>query len=326
MKISVVIPAFNCGLSIGRCLDSVLAQTRSADEIVIIDDGSSDNTAEICADYSKQYAQIKYYYQDNAGVAEARNKGIDLVTSKWVAFLDSDDAWLPEKLAVQASFIDDNPEIAWIAGAFQKVKLLNDKYLDAGAVSTMPGSELVAVSMCNALQLLAGEIQIWTGTVMMRRETVQSLGGFPTGWQVAEDLDLWVRFAIQEPMIGYACKPIAVYTVDQPSSLTGSASDSISPAKLKFFRRLADQIENLQADEKQLCEKIFDRYAGQYAFNLARTGNYKASKEFVNWFRTNGFRVPGWRYRWIHLVPFRLVHWLRTLMRNFRSTSCFLLY
>ena len=318
MKISVVIPAYNCSSSIGRCLDSVLAQTRPADEIVIIDDGSSDGTAGICEGYSREYNQIIYHYQDNAGVAVARNKGIELSTSNWVAFLDSDDAWLPEKLAIQGSFIDENPDVAWVAGAFRKIKFLNGKFQDAGSSSTIStGNKVGAVSKRNALQLLAGDIQIWTGTVMMRRETVQSLGGFATSLQGPEDLDLWLRFAIEEPMIGFVGEPISLYTVDQPTSLMGNASHAISPSKLKFFEKLADRIENLDSDQKRLFEKIFDRYAGQYTFSLARTGNYAASKELVRWFRDNGFRVPGWRYRWIYLVPLKTVRWFRTVIQRF---------
>ena len=108
--ISVVIPAFNVGKFIARTLDSVLAQTRAADEIIVVDDGSTDNTAEVVRSYG---TKVNFIQQDNAGASTARNTGIKAAQSEWVAFLDGDDEWLPEKLEVQLSLPERNPEWAW---------------------------------------------------------------------------------------------------------------------------------------------------------------------------------------------------------------------
>ena len=90
-SVSVVIPTLNHGRYIRRAIDSVLAQTKAPDEVVVVDDGSTDDTEEVLASYGNA---IQYVYQDNQGVSAARNTGIRLSTSNWVAFLDADDDWL----------------------------------------------------------------------------------------------------------------------------------------------------------------------------------------------------------------------------------------
>ncbi|MFZ9011987.1 MAG: glycosyltransferase family 2 protein, partial [Anaerohalosphaeraceae bacterium] len=110
MKISVVIPAYNAEKHIGRAIDSVLAQTRPADEVIVIDDGSSDATAEVVRSYGDK---IMFIHQENAGASVARNTGIKAATSDWIAFLDADDEWLPNKLQLQVSQLKRNPDLAW---------------------------------------------------------------------------------------------------------------------------------------------------------------------------------------------------------------------
>ncbi|MHC5139531.1 MAG: glycosyltransferase family 2 protein, partial [Planctomycetota bacterium] len=98
LTISAVIPAYNAAKYIARSIDSVLAQTHPVDEIVIVDDGSTDNTAAIIKDYGDK---VRYIHQPNAGVSAARNTGIEAATGNWIAFLDADDEWLPEKIKRQ---------------------------------------------------------------------------------------------------------------------------------------------------------------------------------------------------------------------------------
>ena len=97
-KISVIIPTYNRHVLLERAVMSVLKQTRPADEIIIIDDGSTDGTPELIP---KKFPQILYYRQENKGVSAARNAGIEKSSGDWIAFLDSDDAWLPRKLEYQ---------------------------------------------------------------------------------------------------------------------------------------------------------------------------------------------------------------------------------
>ncbi|MHC4386164.1 MAG: glycosyltransferase family 2 protein, partial [Planctomycetota bacterium] len=107
MKISVVIPAYNIEDYIERAIDSVLAQTRQPEEIIVVDDGSTDATAQKIKAYGDQ---VRYIHQANKGLSGARNTGIRQAQNEWVAFLDGDDEWLPEKLQLQSELLTRNPE------------------------------------------------------------------------------------------------------------------------------------------------------------------------------------------------------------------------
>ncbi|MEK4514271.1 glycosyltransferase family 2 protein [Paenibacillus sp. FSL H8-0122] len=107
--VSIIIPAYNCGDFIGITLESIINQTYSNWEAVVIDDCSKDNTAEIVSKYVTIENRIRYFRLDkNSGAAVARNKGIDLAMGKFIAFLDSDDIWVPEKLSRQIKFMKQN--------------------------------------------------------------------------------------------------------------------------------------------------------------------------------------------------------------------------
>ncbi len=107
--VSIIMPAYNCGDFIGETLDSVINQSYKNWEVIIVDDCSTDNTAEVVKEYIKKDNRIKYHkLEKNSGAAVARNKAIDLATGKYLAFLDSDDVWFPEKLAKQIGFMEEN--------------------------------------------------------------------------------------------------------------------------------------------------------------------------------------------------------------------------
>lgn len=98
--ISIIVPVYNGEIYIGRCLDSILEQTYQNLEIIIIDDGSSDRTGDICEKYLLEDRRIKYFYQENRGQSVARNNGVLRCTGDWIAFLDSDDVYLPYSIEV----------------------------------------------------------------------------------------------------------------------------------------------------------------------------------------------------------------------------------
>ena len=107
-KVSVIIPTYNRSKYVTKAIDSVLAQTYRDFEIIVVDDGSTDNTKEVLKPYTDR---IKYLYQENTGVSAARNAGIRAAGGQWIAFLDSDDEWLPEKLSIQMDYLSRHNEI-----------------------------------------------------------------------------------------------------------------------------------------------------------------------------------------------------------------------
>ncbi len=110
-----MIPAYNIAEFIGRAIDSVLAQTHKPDEIVVVDDGSGDNTAEVIKSYG---TKVRYIYQENAGLSAARNTGIKAAESEWIGLLDGDDNWLPEFLQLHLDVIQQNIKIDLLLSAW----------------------------------------------------------------------------------------------------------------------------------------------------------------------------------------------------------------
>ena len=119
-RVSVVIPVYNLGDCVARALESVLAQTRRPDEIIVVDDGSTDRTAQ---ELEKYKDRIRYLRQDNAGVSVARNHAIRAARCEWIAFLDGDDEWMPGYLEAQLALLERNPDLIWSSGNFLRHSL-----------------------------------------------------------------------------------------------------------------------------------------------------------------------------------------------------------
>ncbi|SMP44134.1 Glycosyltransferase involved in cell wall bisynthesis [Neorhodopirellula lusitana] len=188
INISVVIPAYNAGATIRRAIDSVLAQSYPPLEIIVVDDGSFDDTADIAGRYGHPVRLIR---QGNSQTAAARNLGISSSRGDWIAFLDADDYWDADKLAKQADVARWNDDVSLIASGYRTESPETHQY-----------SEQIAspVSWCDRVltredvnPFLLGT-RMWTGTVLVKRS---ALGDerFVSGLEPAEDRDLWVRLA-----------------------------------------------------------------------------------------------------------------------------------
>ena len=120
--ISVIIPAYNCSKLIPNAIESVLGQTYSNLELIVVDDGSTDNTAEIILNYKNYNNNMKYIYQNNGGVSKARNTGIKQSVGEYIAFLDADDIWDKNKLEIQMKVINNCKNIDMIFSSFKNTK------------------------------------------------------------------------------------------------------------------------------------------------------------------------------------------------------------
>ena len=188
MTISVIVPTFNRVHTLPRAIDSVLRQTRPADEIIVVDDGSEDGTAELL---HRHYPQIRNLQQNNQGVSAARNRGIRQAKGEWIALLDSDDAWLPGKLEAQLRALEAEPaarlchtEEVWIRNG----KRVNQK--DRHAKS---GGWIFR----NCLPLCV----ISPSAALLHRSLLDEIGEFDEGLPACEDYDLWLRICSVEPVV-----------------------------------------------------------------------------------------------------------------------------
>jgi len=214
--VSVVIPAYNAEAHVGRAIESVLAQSRPADEIIVVDDGSSDATAtaaQACGE------QVRVIVQENAGAGAARNRGVREARSEWVAFLDADDEWLPEKLARQMEQLADHEGLDWTCSNFFEARqgepLQVARQAERARVLLSEGAYFATY-----FEAYAAGFYAWTSTIVVRRRLLVEAGLFAENMGRAQDTDLWFRLAYRSPRIGYWPEPLAIYHLSTPASIS----------------------------------------------------------------------------------------------------------
>lgn len=187
MHISVIIPVYNREGYIRRAIDSVLNQSRAADEMIVVDDGSTDATPSILADYGDVIQVVR---QENMGVSAARNRGIRASSGNWIALLDSDDEWLPDKLALQESWLKENP--SYRICQTQEIWFRQGKRVNPMKKHTKVHGDIFIPSLKRCL--------VSPSAVLFERRLFEETGGFDESLPVCEDYDLWLRISLHEPV------------------------------------------------------------------------------------------------------------------------------
>jgi glycosyltransferase involved in cell wall biosynthesis len=183
-RITVIIPTYNRWPMLGEAIESVLGQTYPGFELIVVDDGSTDETV---ARLNKYRSRLRLISQGRRkGVSAARNVGAGEARGSLLAFLDSDDLWRPTKLAFQADFMELHPEIA--VCQTEEIWIRNGVRVNARAIHRKPDGDIFLPSLDLCL--------VSPSAVMMRRDLFVALGGFDEALPVCEDYDLWLRIAI----------------------------------------------------------------------------------------------------------------------------------
>lgn len=224
-SVSVVIPVRNAAETLARAVESVLGQTYACREIIIVDDASTDGSAAVARRYG---AVVPISLHERVGAAGARNAGIQAAHGEWIAFLDADDEWLPEKLERQVSVIDRELRQSLIFCASEEFtadgRSLGDTFrgrpvdCSAGAWKTLLKTNFVA-----------------TPTVMAPRELLLRLGGFDERLPIAEDQDMWIRLAMAGRLTYVAESLVKVHV--RPESLSSFRSSDQSQYLLPMIER-----------------------------------------------------------------------------------------
>lgn len=184
--VTAVIPAYNYARFVGRAVDSVLAQTHTPIECIVVDDGSTDDTPDVLARYGDRIRVIR---QKNSGLSAARNTGITAARGEYVAILDADDWWAPTKIERQVACITSNPELAAVGVGLELVGA--DMKVVRNLVMPQPTKDKAANLRAVAVR------KLWVGGsgsgLLARKSVLEKIGLFDTSLRAAEDWDMWLR-------------------------------------------------------------------------------------------------------------------------------------
>lgn len=236
-RVSIIVPAFNQGRYLRQAVESALGQTHANVEVVIVDDGSTDSTFEVCRELSVR-PNVVVIRQENRGVGAARNRGAAAAIGDYLCFLDADDFYHQDKVALQARVLDRSHDLEWV-------------YCDIVPLDESGAEELGGYSVAGARRQLTGDIleSLLVGgffpphTVMMRRRAFEELGGFDPALGGNADLDLWLRMAASGRRVEFVNQRLAYYRT-HPGSMSRDLSHMRSTrvaALTKLARRYPER-------------------------------------------------------------------------------------
>lgn len=257
-RVSVIVPVFNRPAFVGEAVRSALSQECPGGlEVVVVDDGSTDETPAVLADLTGEDDRVRVFRQENAGPAVARNRAFEEARGEFLALLDSDDIWLPEKLARQVALLDAHPAAGLAHGEVEE-------FFEGEARAWRHRPAIVSGSV---LATLLRRNVLHTMTVMLRREVIDEVGGFDPEYPPCEDWDLWLRIAERREIVGdpaahvrvrihaggISSDPLVVYRqatrllaaaaarlgLAGPPSLAAEARKQCARWNVKYGRRLA---------------------------------------------------------------------------------------
>lgn len=252
--VSVVIPCYEAADDVAEAIQSVLRQTydECIKGVVVVDDGSTDQSEAVIRRWEAKDERVQYIYQENHGPSVARNRGVAEASGEYVAFLDADDLWLPEKLEHQMGFHENHPEVAL---------LCSDYFVEGEGPQWRMRARHLDYRQDDALESLylrGGPVMM--STVVVRKDVFESVGGFDPSILKGQDADLWLRIAARHP-IHHVPEALVV-----KRTRAGSVSEDV-PRKVKFLReitdRLADRYSRLEPIRQQrhgILHEMMARY------------------------------------------------------------------
>lgn len=288
--VSVVIPAYNAERFLRRAVESILEQTIGPQEIIVVDDGSTDGTCDVARSFGDRLCCLR---QDNAGVSAARNRGISAAEGEWIAFLDADDHWLSCHLERCWGVIQADPSLRWCCGAYKWVDGDGrERRARSGRWRKLSSTRAASVKFFDAC--LAGAPIITSGMVLSR-EVLRTIGMFDRGLRLGEDRDLWYRIALSHPRMGFVWPPTVLY-VQNEGSLTARAHD-VSDLLLAGLARNVNRAAPFEGGAPASFDRLLRHLAKDVLRHSLNRGRWdilrRLSREF-GWLLSPAARLIAW--------------------------------
>lgn len=282
MRFSVIIPLYNKAPYVKKAIDSVLAQTYKDFELVIVDDGSKDNSVNIAQQTIDGHGNCRLLKQENSGVSMARNNGVATSNGDYLCFLDADDWWEPTFLEEMDKIIVEFPE-AGIYGTNYTIVNETKRKTRIAAIGVDEGFVKGYINYCQVYAKTM-YMPLWTGAVCIPRGVFGEMGGFPKGVKLGEDFVLWIHIALKYK-VAFLNKSLSYY--NQDVDLANRGVGHLHSPKEHMLWNLMDlePIEKTNADYKCLVDKL--RVSALMSFYLSKDYHEEAECELekVDWGR-----------------------------------------
>jgi glycosyltransferase involved in cell wall biosynthesis len=265
-RVSVVIPTYRHQDTIISTLESVFSQTFQDFEVIVVNDGSPDQTAHLLAPLTAS-GRIRYLEQSNQGQAAARNRGLAEATGEFIAFLDDDDLWPPDKLEWQVAYLERDPSIAAVVGAYELI-----------ADSIASGTSIVGCEgVITAEEISRGIPFASPGQTLIRTQVLREIGGLDTRLWGADDMDLWFRMALNAKIVAIRRTALRYRIHEQ------NASRDAIRLYLNGFRMIRKHLRLAPAESRDVIRKNYYiwlyNYLGPTVVHCLIKGSWKPSPE-----------------------------------------------
>lgn len=282
MRFSVIIPLYNKAPYVAKAVGSVLVQTFTDFELVIVDDGSKDNSAQIAEKTIEGHDNCRLIRQENAGVSVARNNGVALSHGDYLCFLDADDWWAPTFLEEMSKLIDEFPD-AGIYGTGYTIVNETKRKTRVAPIGVELGFEKGYINYCQVYAKTLA-MPLWTGAVCIPRAVFDEMKGFPKGIKLGEDFLLWIRIALKYK-VAFLNKALAYYNQDVDAANRGVGRLHKPAEHMLWNLGLLVEEEKTNPDYKQLIDNL--RTYGLLPYYLSKEYHEAARQELekVNWSR-----------------------------------------
>jgi len=246
---SVIIPLYNKAAYVEKAIQSVLAQTCREFELIVVDDGSTDNSLEVVRNLQLSTFNFQLLTQNNFGVSVARNNGVKVSKYYYIAFLDADDWWSPTYLEEMKSLIEQFPEAGIYGSGYYKVK--NNQLIPA-IIGVQPGFEKGLINYCQVYAKTM-YMPLWTGATIIKRDVFESEKGFKPALKLGEDFDLWIRVVMKYP-VALLNKPLTYYNQDVEQAYRAIGDKLYEPQEHMLFGNYGEFMKN--PDFRFLFERL----------------------------------------------------------------------
>lgn len=266
-KVSVIVPSYNHAHFLPQAVQSVFDQTMQEFEIIVIDDGSTDNTREVAQSYTD--GRFKYIYQENRGLSASRNTGLGVARGEYVAFLDADDIFMPNKLQAQLDGFEAHPSCGMMLGGYYA---LNEQGEPVKAIE--PWTDVPTLEIENWLF----HCPVSPNAVLVKKCWVDQVGGFDERFRRVEDWDLWLRMAYAGCQTGWVKEIVSGYRLSPEQMTKNAASQKNVSLQVmdKFFQQ-----DHLPTELNALKPEVYTRIYTKFAPQEYSVGQLEDARESV---------------------------------------------